>query len=122
MFAAPDDHSLLFFVSGQQPNEFKTISSNFRVHTLENGSLTIREVTTDDAGGYLCEAGNGVGQELSRVVRLTVHVKAHFKQTHETVRVHRGDPLKMTCEAFGERPMSISWNKDGVDVERVNSK
>ena len=79
-------------------------------------------MTTDDAGAYLCEAGNGVGAELSRVVRLTVHIKAHFKKAFETVRVHRGEHLKISCEAYGERPMSIAWNKDGVDVEMISSK
>ncbi|CAN8002695.1 unnamed protein product, partial [Ixodes pacificus] len=46
--------------------------SSSRVHILVNGSLSVRSIETRDAGLYLCEASNGVGAELSKVVRITV--------------------------------------------------
>ncbi|RWS18961.1 Down syndrome cell adhesion molecule-like protein, partial [Leptotrombidium deliense] len=39
-------------------HEFKSISSNYHIQTLENGSLTIKEAAESDAGFYICEAGN----------------------------------------------------------------
>ena len=51
----------------------RTVISNSHMHTLENGSLTINDVTPDDEGAYLCQANNGVGSGLSKLVQLKVH-------------------------------------------------
>ncbi|GFY47704.1 down syndrome cell adhesion molecule [Trichonephila inaurata madagascariensis] len=52
---------------------FKSIISNYHIQTLENGSLSIKDLTEEDRGHYLCEAANGVGADLSTVVKLSVH-------------------------------------------------
>ena len=54
---------------------FRTLVSNSHMHTLENGSLMIRDVTEEDSGVYLCQANNGVGSGLSKVITLKVHGK-----------------------------------------------
>lgn len=54
-------------------NAYRTVISNSHIHILENGSLSIREVTESDQGLYLCKAANGIGSGLSKVVKLTVH-------------------------------------------------
>lgn len=103
----------------QQPqhSEFKPISSNYHIQALENGSLTIKEVTEKDRGAYLCEAGNGVGADVSVVVKLAVHVKAHFKSNFQLIRVVRGKPLKIPCDAYGKKPLHIKWSKDGMEID-----
>lgn len=101
----------------QQHTEFKPISSNYHIQALENGSLTIKEVMEKDAGAYLCEAGNGVGADLSVVVRLQVHVKAHFKNNFQMIRVVRGKALKIPCDAYGKKPLHIKWSKDGMEID-----
>lgn len=52
---------------------FRTVVSNSHMHTLENGSLMIRDVSEEDSGVYLCQANNGVGSGLSKVITLKVH-------------------------------------------------
>jgi hypothetical protein len=64
----------------------------------------------------LCEAGNGVGSDLSVVVRLAVHVKAHFKNNFQMIRVVKDKPLKIPCDAFGKKPLHIKWSKDGMEI------
>ena len=54
-------------------DEFKVVISNANIQTLENGSLTIREVREENSGEYMCQAVNGVGPEASTVVRLIVN-------------------------------------------------
>ena len=54
---------------------FRVVISNSHMHTLENGSLHIKDVTEDDEGVYLCQANNGVGTGLSKVVTLKVNGK-----------------------------------------------
>ena len=46
-----------------------------RLHQLHNGSLLLSGATATDAGYYLCHASNGVGADLSKVIRLVVHSK-----------------------------------------------
>ena len=105
-----------------QRGDFKSISSNFHIQTLENGSLTIKDVTEADRASYLCEAGNGVGADLSAVVKLTVHIRAHFKSNFEMLRVTKGHQIKVNCEAFGEKPLHLKWLKDGLDLESLTDK
>ena len=62
--------------TGQSVHQsFRTVISNSHMHTLENGSLTIKDVSEDDEGVYLCQANNGVGTGLSKVVTLKVNGK-----------------------------------------------
>jgi len=44
-----------------------------RLHQLHNDSLSLDDATAADAGYYLCHASNGVGADLSKVIRLVVH-------------------------------------------------
>lgn len=57
----------------EPPNEFKPIISSLYMRVFENGSLVIYNAQRSDAGYYLCQASNGVGAGLSRVIKLTVH-------------------------------------------------
>lgn len=57
-------------------NHFRTVVSNSHIHTAENGSLIFRDIHYDDSGTYLCQANNGVGSGLSKVIKLKVHGKS----------------------------------------------
>jgi len=61
----------------QRSNYVPVIHSNAdgRLRQLDNDSLSLHDATADDAGYYLCHASNGVGADLSKVVRLIVHSK-----------------------------------------------
>ena len=86
-FDKPSDHRSLGSTSvtvpigahqsgGHQPTHyFRTLVSNSHMHTLENGSLMIRDIAEEDSGVYLCQANNGVGSGLSKVIHLKVHGK-----------------------------------------------
>lgn len=60
----------------EPPTEFKPIISSLYMRVFENGSLIIYNTQRTDAGYYLCQANNGVGPGLSRVIKLTVHGKS----------------------------------------------
>lgn len=62
--------------SGTKPGSYHDISSHehaqeLRIHS--NGSLVFGRVQEDHEGYYLCEAVNGIGAGLSKVVYLTVN-------------------------------------------------
>ncbi|XP_075543789.1 cell adhesion molecule Dscam1-like [Dermacentor variabilis] len=96
---------------------FKSIISNYHMQMFENGSLIINDVEPKDAGQYLCEATNGIGVGLSTVVRLSVHVAAHFKVSYQALRVNKGEQARLICEAYGEKPLTITWKKDNMILD-----
>nr|XP_037276464.1 Down syndrome cell adhesion molecule-like protein Dscam2 [Rhipicephalus microplus] len=93
--------------------QFATITSSARVRVLENGTLAIDDVDRPDAGRYLCQSQNGVGPGVSTVVKLDVHVAAHFDEKFKAVTVRRGDSATLECRARGDPSIDISWTRDG---------
>ncbi|XP_071035293.1 cell adhesion molecule Dscam1-like [Parasteatoda tepidariorum] len=102
---------------GDVASEFRPISSSSRLHVFENGSLVIHSVEEGDDGHYLCQATNGIGQGLSKVIHLSVHVAAHFKSKFRAESVRKGEDAKLICEAIGDRPLQITWLKDKQSFE-----
>ncbi|CAN7984994.1 unnamed protein product, partial [Ixodes hexagonus] len=99
--------------SGSRPSEYKVIISNSHIHALENGSLMVREAERNDTGFYLCQASNGVGSGISKVIELKVHVSAHFKNAFNSKTLRKGDTAHIKCEVVGEKPLTIAWSKNG---------
>lgn len=52
-----------------------------RAHILDNKSLRIERVTSQDQGVYICDAENGVGA-ISASATLTVHCEYHFQKCY----------------------------------------
>uniref|UniRef100_T1K8A2 Down syndrome cell adhesion molecule n=1 Tax=Tetranychus urticae TaxID=32264 RepID=T1K8A2_TETUR len=109
-------------ISTEGKSDFKSVSSNYHIQTLENGSLTIKETDKPDSAYYLCEAENGIGSVLSKVVSLTVHIQAHFKSTFQVMRVKIGEMVNISCEAFGEKPINIKWLKERTEIDFLSDR
>ncbi|KAL3227625.1 hypothetical protein MRX96_024048 [Rhipicephalus microplus] len=111
--ATSSNYSAEMIVRGTESGrEFAVIISNANVQILENGSLSIREADRLDAGHYMCQALNGVGPGISTVVKLDVHVAAHFERKFHALTVRRGDNVALTCRAVGEPPITVTWLRD----------
>ncbi|CAN7984992.1 unnamed protein product, partial [Ixodes hexagonus] len=93
-------------------SEFRSVVSSPHMHVLENGSLVIVEVTPKDQGHYLCEASNGVGPALSVAAYLQVNVPPYFHEEFETKTVRSKEDVTISCEVFGETPLTVTWSKD----------
>jgi len=91
---------------------YKLVTADGRLHKLENGSLEIRTVDKGDAGFYMCQASNGIGAGMSTVVELQVRVPAQFKEEFRVESVRKGGPLLITCQAVGDKPLTVRWKKD----------
>ncbi|XP_050040426.2 cell adhesion molecule Dscam1-like isoform X3 [Dermacentor andersoni] len=103
--------------AGPQSAEFRTVISSSRMQALVNGSLVIQEVETSDAGGYMCEASNGVGLPLYTVVQVNVHAPAKVRQRFMSHMAGRGQVVKLRCEATGDEPISFFWSKDSKPIK-----
>ncbi|UYV61598.1 hypothetical protein LAZ67_1005492, partial [Cordylochernes scorpioides] len=102
-------------VPGTVPRDFRPLgTSSSHVQVAENGTLLVHTARDTDAGFYLCQATNGVGQGLSKVVQVKVHVAAHFKSKFAADMARRGHSVRLRCEALGDKPLSVTWLKDKV--------
>lgn len=88
-----------------------TILSSPRIHVLENGSLVIKSVQTEDAGRYLCEASNGVGKSIETSADVQVY-EPPTVQVDSQVTVHKGKRIELTCRARGSHPLIFQWYKN----------
>ncbi|XP_065306423.1 cell adhesion molecule Dscam1-like [Dermacentor albipictus] len=107
--------------AGLQGTEFRTVISSSRMQSLVNGSLVIQEVETLDAGGYMCEATNGVGLPLYTVVQVNVHSPAKVRQHFMSQTTARGQVVKLRCEATGDKPIRFFWSKDSKPIKSFSS-
>ncbi|KAL1427617.1 hypothetical protein MTO96_017314 [Rhipicephalus appendiculatus] len=113
----PPPHIRWKTASGWDGGPYRALVSTSRVHVLVNGSLSVRSLETGDAGLYLCEASNGVGAELSKVVRLTVRSSPRLSPKESTTSAKRGSTVHLQCEPeAGDTPMRLWWLKDGVPI------
>lgn len=47
--------------------------SSPHLQVFENGSLNILDARDSDLGHYMCQASNGVGAGLSKVIRIVIN-------------------------------------------------
>ncbi|XP_022246171.1 Down syndrome cell adhesion molecule homolog isoform X2 [Limulus polyphemus] len=91
-----------------------------RVYVLD-GTLVMETVKEEDNGLYACKSWNGIGEELQKTIRLNTIVPARFEEKFDVKRIHRGDSAKLECDARGDNPMTITWNKDNIRLSRVDT-
>ncbi|XP_068204699.1 cell adhesion molecule Dscam2-like [Palaemon carinicauda] len=98
---------------GDSPGNYRDLLGSSRVQQLVNGSLMLSQVTKDDQGRYLCEATNGIGAGLSKVIQFTVNAPPRFSSQQRNVSVGSGGHAVLRCAVTGDPPMQLSWHKDG---------
>ncbi|CAN7998424.1 unnamed protein product [Ixodes hexagonus] len=101
---------------GEAARDFKPVVSSAHVQVFENGSLAINDAKEEDAGFFLCQASNGIGQGLSKVVKVTVHIAAHFKSKFSAEMIRKGQNTRLRCDATGDKPIGVTWMKDKLLV------
>ncbi|XP_076307944.1 cell adhesion molecule Dscam1-like isoform X1 [Tachypleus tridentatus] len=97
---------------GDRSGDFRPISSSSHLYVYENGTMAIHNAQKEDAGYYLCQATNDIAPSISKVIKLSIRVPAHFPSKFRAETVRRAHDAKLKCEARGDRPISIVWLKD----------
>lgn len=85
-----------------------------------NGSVSVRSVTSEDGGEYLCVARNKLGDDyvLLRVHVLTRPAKIQDKDQRSSQEVESGGQLKVDCVASGLPNPNVSWGlPDGTMLD-----
>ncbi|XP_064488740.1 cell adhesion molecule Dscam1-like isoform X6 [Ornithodoros turicata] len=88
---------------------------------IDGESITLSDIEATDAGTYSCEATNGVGEPAVATFRLVVHVPARFEEKNTVVTARRSEVTRMKCQANGDQPLSITWSKGNVRLDKRTS-
>lgn len=105
-------------VGGQQPGEYKDFLFEPNARQYRNGSVVFAHVRKENEGHYMCEAKNGIGSGVSKVVFLKVNAPARFPQKNRQLRVVKGERAHLQCSATGDTPMEMTWRKEGQEILR----
>ncbi|RWS12133.1 Down syndrome cell adhesion molecule-like protein Dscam2, partial [Dinothrombium tinctorium] len=101
------------------PGAYKTVISGSRIQTLVNGSLYFIDIHANDSGLYMCEASNGIGLAISAVIKVTVHIPAHFIEKYQSIKARKSEKVELVCKSLGELPIKVTWSKDGQFVDKM---
>lgn len=86
--------------SGSKSGDYEEIREKQFTKLLSNGSLYLQNVKEDREGFYLCQAHNGIGTGISKVIQLKVNCK------YEQVNIFHGTsrtayiPDDVACRFF----------------------
>ena len=74
-------------VAGSKSGEYEELRERMYTKVLSNGSLLLQNVKEDREGFYLCQAENGIGTGIGKVVQVKVNCKLiiSFSYRCETV-------------------------------------
>lgn len=111
---------------GEQSSDYRELSYSDAggvgggIESYNNGTLIIHNVSREHEGFFLCQAHNGIGAGLSKLIRLTVHVGPHVILRNKQVSVRRGERVTLRCEADGDKPLDITWRfKNGQIIGKA---
>ncbi|GIY86327.1 down syndrome cell adhesion molecule-like protein Dscam2, partial [Caerostris extrusa] len=111
-FPAPSILWKKLIYSENTAGDFAYVHSGPRAHRYTNGTLVISEAEEQDAGAYMCQANNGIGASLSKIVSLQVLAPPRFKESFQSQSTREGSNATLKCDATGHAPITITWQKN----------
>nr|CAD7427386.1 unnamed protein product [Timema monikensis] len=70
-------------------------------------------VKEDREGFYLCQASNGIGSGIGKVVQVKVNSSPYFSAQSRIVTVKKGDTATLQCDVSGDKPINVLWLRGG---------
>lgn len=94
---------------GNTPGEYKDFLFEPNISLRGNGSLYFKKITKASQSYFLCEAKNGIGSGVSKVIFLKVNVPAHFTVRSKQVYIAKGKQVHLQCNVVGDTPVEVKW-------------
>lgn len=94
---------------GSTPGDYKDFLFDQSVSLLKNGSIHFKKISKTSQSYFLCEAKNGIGSGVSKVIYLKVNVPAHFTVRSKQVYVAKGKQVHLQCNVVGDAPVDVKW-------------
>nr|QRF78293.1 Nephrin [Halicryptus spinulosus] len=90
----------------------------------DNSVLTIPDVTKDDAGMFVCNAFNGIGEHSAAHLDLVVQFRPIIDQSPRFAKSasENGETARLLCIAQGHPDVSFVWTRGGARVNRSLEK
>ncbi|KAK7792151.1 hypothetical protein R5R35_000418 [Gryllus longicercus] len=89
--------------------DYEDIRERTYTKVLSNGSLLLQNVKEDREGFYLCQAKNGIGSPIDKMVQVKVNSSPYFSSPSKVVTVKKGDTATLRCEVSGDQPIGVAW-------------
>ncbi|XP_055845688.1 cell adhesion molecule Dscam2 isoform X7 [Episyrphus balteatus] len=102
--------------TGSKSGEYEEVRERPFTKLLGNGSLLLQHVKEDREGFYLCQANNGIGTGIGKVIQLKVNSSPYFSSTSRSVTVKKGDTALLQCSVSGDKPINIVWMRSGKNT------
>ncbi|XP_069701681.1 cell adhesion molecule Dscam2 isoform X1 [Periplaneta americana] len=99
--------------TGSKSGEYEEIRERVYTKLLSNGSLLLQNVKEDREGFYLCQANNGIGTGIGKVVQVKVNSSPYFSAPSRIVTVKKGDTATLQCDVNGDKPINVVWMRGG---------
>lgn len=94
---------------GNTPGDYKDFLFEPNISLKANGSLYFKKITKASQSYYLCEAKNGIGSGVSKVIFLKVNVPAYFTVKSKQVYIAKGKQVHLQCNVEGDNPIDVKW-------------
>lgn len=62
----------LYINLGSKSGDYEELKEKFHTKVLSNNSLLLQNVKEDKQGYYLCQASNGIGNAIGKVIQVNV--------------------------------------------------
>ncbi|XP_064213100.1 cell adhesion molecule Dscam2 isoform X2 [Tribolium castaneum] len=89
--------------------DYEEVKDHTHTRLLGNGTLILQHVKEDREGYYLCQAENGIGPVIGKVIQLRVNSPPYFAAPSRLVTVRKGDTAFLKCDVNGDKPISVIW-------------
>lgn len=102
---------------GDGPSDYIPIQNVPHIQVTMNNSLIIMPALKSHIGFYRCEASNGFGNDLSKLVKLTVYVPPRIDNHYNSKTVESGNSISLPCQSFGDQPLYFDWKKGNKSLK-----
>ncbi|XP_022918386.1 cell adhesion molecule Dscam2 isoform X1 [Onthophagus taurus] len=99
--------------TGSKSGDYEEVRDHMYTKVLENGTLLLQHVKEDREGFYLCQADNGIGTGIGKVIQLRVNSSPYFSAPSRLITVKKGDTATLRCDVNGDKPISVIWLRAG---------
>ncbi|XP_055378995.1 cell adhesion molecule Dscam2 isoform X4 [Condylostylus longicornis] len=106
--------------TGTKSGDYEEIRERPYTKLLANGSLYLQHVKEDREGYYLCQANNGIGTGIGKVIQLKVNSSPYFPSPARSVMVKKGDTAILQCEVSGDKPINVVWVRAGSGKQKLD--
>ena len=84
---------------------------------LQTEVLTVKSVTGNHSGTYLCTARDNTGRSAQKMVEVVVNSPPQVQVGEVIIHALTGDVAELICKVHGQPAPQVAWSKEGTLVK-----